>query len=217
MGRRLEIIVGFVRMSYFLAKMALLFAYIKKCGNFAVGIQFVLENRVLLRTFLRYKTRSLRSYTATKFIILMKKLNFFLTMLLVAMVSVSFVSCENEQPEEKTEKEKTYAELIIGTWDMETVELYLTNGKAEQKVNLTAEEAGLDWTFVFTKDGELIWDQGDRTASGEYTIDGKKIMVEGEEFLTITKLTEKELSLSTSYTEGGADITETYNCVRVAE
>ena len=148
----------------------------------------------------------------------MKKLRFLLTMLLVAMVSVSFVSCENEQPEEKNEKkEKTYSELIVGTWDMETVELYVTNGQAEQKVNLTAEEAGLDWTFVFTKDGELIWDLGDRTASGEYAIDGKKIMVEGEEFLTITKLTEKELSLSTSYTEGGADITETYNCVRVAE
>ena len=139
-------------------------------------------------------------------------------MLLVAMVSLSFVSCEKEQPEEKNEKkEKTYSELIVGTWDMETVELYATNGQAEQKVNLTAEEAGLDWTFVFTKDGELIWDLGDQTASGEYAIDGKKIMVEGEEFLTITKLTEKELSLSTSYTEGGADITETYNCVRVAE
>ena len=139
-------------------------------------------------------------------------------MLLVAMVSVSFVSCENEQPEEKTEKkEKTYAELIIGTWNMKTIDIYMTNGQQEQTVSGTVEDFGLYSTFVFTKDGELIWDMGDRTASGEYTIEGKKILIEGEELFTISKLTEKDLSISQSYVEQGFNVTETYNCVRVAE
>ena len=148
--------------------------------------------------------------------LLMKKLQFLLTMLLVAMVSLSFVSCEKEQPEEK-KKEKTYSELIVGTWNMKTVDIYMTYGQEEQTINATAEELGIEWTFVFTKDGELTWDQGDNMAVGEYTIEDKTIMVEGIELFAISKLTEKELSITQSYTEQGIDFTETYNCVRVAE
>ena len=137
-------------------------------------------------------------------------------MLLVAMVSLSFVSCENEQPEEK-KKEKTYSELIVGTWNMKTVDIYMTNGQEEQTINATAEELDIEWTFVFTKDGELTWDQGDEIAVGEYTIEDKTIMVGGRELFAISKLTEKDLSISQSYVEQGFNVTETYNCVRVAE
>jgi hypothetical protein len=118
--------------------------------------------------------------------LLMKKLQFLLTMLLVAMVSLSFVSCENEQPEGK-KKEKTYSELIVGTWNMKTVDIYMTNGQEEQTINATAEELDIEWTFVFTKDGELTWDQGDKIAVGEYTIEDKTIMVEGRELFAISK------------------------------
>lgn len=152
----------------------------------------------------------------TKLIILMKKLNFLLTMLLVAMVSLSFVSCEKEQPEEK-KKEKSYSELIVGTWSMKTVDIYMTNGQEEETINATAEDLDIEWTFVFTKDGELTWDQGYDIAVGEYTIEDKTIMVEGRELFAISKLTEKELSITQSYTAQGIDFTETYNCVRVAE
>ena len=145
--------------------------------------------------------------------LLMKKLNFLLTMLLVAMVSLSFVSCEKEQPEEK-KKEKTYSELIVGTWDMVSLELYVKEGgqEASQKVPVT----DYGFTAVFDKNGEFVMDLGELLV-GEYKIEGKKLLVYGEPVMEIAKLTEQDLALVQEFTEDDYMERYTYNFVRAAE
>ena len=44
----------------------------------------------------------------------MKKINLFLAMLLVAMAQILFISCDGNNPEPE---EPTTAELILGTWN----------------------------------------------------------------------------------------------------
>ena len=133
-------------------------------------------------------------------------------MLLVAMVSVSFVSCENEQPEGK-KKEKSYSELIVGTWNLMSVELYMESEGQEATQKEDASKTG--YTFVFDKNGEFTMDMGE-VATIEYEIDGKYVVVEGVPFMEILKLNEKDLSLMLDLSE---DVTMkyTYNFVRAAE
>lgn len=71
----------------------------------------------------------------------MKKLNSILMMLLVAMTSVVFTSCEKEQDE-----------LIIGTWNVTTLDYKVyQNGELADTGSEPFRE-----TWSFTKEGKLI-------------------------------------------------------------
>ena len=129
--------------------------------------------------------------------LLMKKLQFLLTMLLVAVLSVSFVSCEKEQPEEK----KSNSELIIGTWNFLSVEITVKAEGQEVSQKESVAEYGITWTF--TKNGEMIIESEGETEISDYKVDGDKLYLDGLA-VQISKLTEKELSIS----EEGAEEVE---------
>lgn len=116
---------------------------------------------------------------------------------LMAFVSAAFLftSCTKEN-----------SDLIIGTWDVDlaaTYETYTEGGVSQTMyvaeegctaASLTFKENGIV-TFSSTYEGE-----GTETFDGPYTIDGDKLMLDGED-CRILKLNNKKLILEMSETD----------------
>ncbi len=104
----------------------------------------------------------------------MKKI-LYTMMCLVAVLCL--VACKNkpnepEKPGEGNEGEKSYAELIIGTWTLESA---LQDNGGDEPVDLTPMYGGSDFVLTFQEGGVLITSNGIEDAQMEYTIDGNKV------------------------------------------
>ena len=108
----------------------------------------------------------------------------------VAMGMMALTSCQ-----------KDTKELILGTWDVipESSYMFLTSNGETEKYPIKGE-----LTMTFKEDGTLILTQNQEERKQSYTIDGKKLVVNGinGEILTLTK-NELVFELSQEVTDNG--------------
>ena len=134
----------------------------------------------------------------------MKKNKFYLlAMMLMAMLCISFVSCDKEDLQiEGDDDEEITGEGLVGTWKfVSVVNYYKDESRKPEKVDYTQYDSLYKLFYKFNENGTgklYEWEKGDGwyVDPFNYTFDGKKIIApenEGDTEIDVVKLTSTEL------------------------
>ena len=152
----------------------------------------------------------------------MKKMKYFLVMLLVAMMPMVFTSCEQpqppvdepvkENPDDSDKDEDSYAELIVGKWHVREYSYVIYIDGDEDESDSESLSKG-EWVWEFDEFGEVTaYDDYDEEEY-DYQLKGEKLKTElaedfGADYFTIKSLTEDKMVLNThlEYEEDGDDV-----------
>lgn len=147
---------------------------------------------------------------------IMKKMQFFMVLLLTAMVSVFFSSCRPDSPDDPTPDQgggivnptpSSYEELILGKWECLRID-YDTEYQGEKVSGSDYFERGQGvWEF----DGEdiVMYTEGKYDTEYRYEIEDDKLYTEFAtyymgQYFKITTLNDTKLVLDVSYEYQGA-------------
>ena len=121
----------------------------------------------------------------------------------IALFSVSFVSC-------KKEKTKSVSERIVGVWNLKTM---LYHEHVEGTDNTSTSAGGANDTFEFTADGNVKVNLNGSSDASTYTIIGEKqVSITDDETYDIKQLDEHNLVLYVKEVDGSdfAELTLTF-------
>ncbi|MBQ8386912.1 MAG: hypothetical protein IJX48_05620 [Paludibacteraceae bacterium] len=140
----------------------------------------------------------------------MKKMNYFLVMLLVAIMPMVFTSCEQSQSsiDGSNNDKEHYEELIIGKWHVrESCSCAYIDGNEYESETDTLEEG--EWVWEFDEFGTVLeyWSGYEEY---DYQLKGDKLQTElaenfGANYFIIKSLTKNKMILETPqrYSEDG--------------
>ncbi|MEE0921155.1 MAG: lipocalin family protein [Paludibacteraceae bacterium] len=143
----------------------------------------------------------------------MKKMNYYLAMLLMITLPVLFTSCEK-----KVSDDAPFEELIVGEWDMTRLEWDVEyEGEEEIGSEYFDEE---DWIWEFDGNEINMYMEGDYDNSYRYEIENNKLYTEyatyyEAQYFKITTLNKNKLVLEVSYRYEGVTAKYTFVFKRI--
>ena len=143
----------------------------------------------------------------------MKKMNYYLAMLLMITLPVLFTSCEK-----KVSDDAPFEELIVGTWDMTRYEWDMEY-EGEEEIGSEYFNAE-DWVWEFDDDKLIMYMEGDYEGTYRYDIEGNKLYTEyatyyEAQYFKITTLNKTKLVLELTYRYEGVTAKYTFVFKRI--